>query len=1022
MKRTRWQRLEQLFLAAVERPPGEREAYVRSACPDESLRREVLELLEHDVAPERETVVRLALARSARKAAGSSPEDAWSGRALGPYRIEREIGRGGMGIVLLAHRSDGAFERKVAIKLSLANVVSGPLAEQLATERRILAGLDHPAIARLLDGGATPEGAPYVVMEYVAGRPIDAYCRERSLGLRERIGLFLTICDAVEHAHRTLVVHRDLKPSNILVTAEGRPKLLDFGIAKLLEPDPSGAGEPATRTLMRAMTPEYASPEQLRGERTTTASDVYALGVVLFELLAGRRPRRLETDSPTDAGRAQLTRDPPRPSTVSTFAFSRSLRGDLDNIVLVALRQEPERRYAGVHELADDLRRYLEGRPVTARPNTLGYRLRRFVGRHRVGVAAATLAAVALAAGVGFHTQRLARERDRAVQAAEKSEQIAGYLEQLFMASNPDEAQGREITALELLDRGASTIAESLASDPEVGADLLMVMAGAYRSLAAYDRTEDLLDQAHQIVAAHEGERSPRYAEVLSSRAALRAAQGREDEAMELSERAAGILDTAPPDDPRAATALHNLALLRLRAARYEEAARLAGRAHERRTALLGPSHPRSIASLAVLAKARRALGETERARVLLEQVLDERLATLGEHHSAVAETLVDLAAIDELEGDLLRAVERMERALAIRKLIFPPAHPTVGAAMINLSGILQETEDFERAENLAREALGIFRKSLVPTHPYVALARERLAQSLTLQGRTGEALALQRENVEALREHYGTSHPRFVTALHNLATVLHDAGEFRSAREVFDELVPLWEQLVGPDHENVAFARAARGKLLIDLADPSAARNELLRAREIAAARLGEDSRVVAAHVHHLGRAALLAGRFDEARRLLEESLTMRRRLFEEPANLSFADSHHARGELELATGRWESARAAFDGALAMRREVHGRPHMEIVLSLAGRARALAGLGDAAGAASTADEAVAMAREIDAPPHALGAALVAQAAARQATGDADGARRAREAGIAALARAYPEHHPLLAAARDSAS
>jgi serine/threonine-protein kinase len=1019
METSRWERLQRLFHAAAERPPAEREAFLAEACDDDALRREVLELLAHDEPLAPGTGVGEAVAAAARAAAPSHPADPWAGRSIGAYRVVRELGRGGMGVVLLAERADGAFERQVAVKLSLAGLAVGPLAERLESERRILAGLDHPAIARLLDGGTTADGAPYVVMELVEGRPIDSFCDEEQVDLRGRLELFVAVCDAVEHAHRRLVVHRDLKPSNILVTGDGQPKLLDFGIAKLLEPVETASGDAATRTMIRALTPEYASPEQLRGEPVTTASDVYALGVVLFELLAGRRPFQLETGTPAEAERVVLTRDPPRPSAVSRHEFRRGLGGDLDTIVLAALRKEPERRYPGARELAEDVRRYLAGRPVSARPSTLGYRVRRFAGRHRFGVGVAALALLAVAAALVFHTQRLASERDRAIQAAEKSEQIARYLEQLFVAGTPDEARGRETTALELLDRGAETIGTELASDPEVRADLLVVMANAYRTLAAYERSDALLDEAEELVAATEGERSPRFAEVLAARAALLAAQGEDDDATRLSERAVEILDAAPASEARAATALHNLASLRARAARHEEAAELAQRAHERRVALFGAEHPRTLASLSLLASAKATLGDTEDAYRLFEQVLDKQLAALGEDHSEVAETLSELAGIEEMRGDLPDAVERLERALAIRRQVFPARHPHLAVAMVNLSGILQEIDQFDRAEQLAREALSTFRDVHEPDHPHVALARERLAQVLGLQGRAAEALALQHESVESLRAHYGAEHPRYATALHNFGGLAYNAGAFDTARDVFNDVIALWTKIVGADHLNVAFAQAAQGKVLIELGETDRARRELEHAKRLAIEHVGPEHRIVASHLHHLGRAAIIAGDLPQARRELEQALAMRQRVLDDPVNLSLADTHHALGMLALAEQDWPAAEQAFDRALAMRREIHAGPHREIALSLAGRARARAAAGQATPAVADAHEAVAMAEELQAPPHELGLAFLALAEAHTAADEVDAAREARERAVALLKSAHPAHHPHVVAARE---
>src|SRR5215470_5019015 len=382
-----WPLVKDVFQAALDRPPEERAAFLDSACAgDDALRREVESLL---------VAQREAGAFLSRPAALPAPPEL-EGRRVGPYRVLGPIGRGGMGVVYRAVRDDDVFRKTVALKV-VAGGASAEHLRRLAHERQILGRLQHPNIATILDGGTTDEGQPYLVMEYVEGEAIDAYCAARGLGTRERLEMFRTVCSAVQYAHQNLVVHRDLKPQNVLVTPDGQPKLLDFGIAKLLaagvDPD-----ETPTATLLPMMTPEYASPEQVRGEAVTTASDVYSLGVVLYELLTGARPYSVRTGSLQEIVRVVCDTQPAVPSAAAPQAHG--VRGDLDTIVLKALRKEPARRYASAQELADDLRRYLEGRPVLARKDTVGYRVGKFVGRHRVGVAAAALVAASLVGGL----------------------------------------------------------------------------------------------------------------------------------------------------------------------------------------------------------------------------------------------------------------------------------------------------------------------------------------------------------------------------------------------------------------------------------------------------------------------------------------------------------------------------------------------------------------------------------------------------------------------------------------------
>jgi tetratricopeptide (TPR) repeat protein/tRNA A-37 threonylcarbamoyl transferase component Bud32 len=411
----RFRQCEELFHAAAALSGRERAELLEQACAgDPGLRVEVERLLAAH-ARAGDFIASPAIAG----AADWFPrEESWSGRRVGPYRILSEIGRGGMGAVYLAERADGQYEQRVALKLIKRGMDTEQVLARFRSERQILASLDHPHIARLLDGGSTDEGVPFFAMEYIEGEPIDAYADRQDLSVEDRIRLFLHVCAAVAYAHQHLVVHRDIKPLNILVTPDGTPKLLDFGIAKVLH---DGADEAtSTVTGMRLLTPEYASPEQVEGQHATTASDVYALGVVLYELLTGRSPYRLRSRAPLDVVVAVRTTDPERPSVAgSTDKIRRRLRGDLDVILLTALRKEPTRRYPSVEQFAGDLRRHLEGLPVRARPDTFRYRAGKFVRRNRGAVAAATVVMLALVAGT-VATAWQAREARAAQARAER--------------------------------------------------------------------------------------------------------------------------------------------------------------------------------------------------------------------------------------------------------------------------------------------------------------------------------------------------------------------------------------------------------------------------------------------------------------------------------------------------------------------------------------------------------------------------------------------------------------------------
>lgn len=477
----RWERLEEIFAAVADLPPGERAPALDRLCGDDTaLRAEAESLLSYE---DGSTGVLSGVVGQA--AASVAADQRAVGRRFGPYYAIRLVGAGGMGAIYLAARADDQFQKQVAVKLIKSGMDSDAVVRRFHTERQILANLDHPYIARLLDGGTTDDGRPYFVMEYIRGKPIDQYCEAAGLGVEEICELFRKACEAVAYAHRNLVVHRDLKPGNVLVTADGTPKLLDFGIATILT---AGPGEPsADQTVTmgaRAMTPDYASPEQVRGGAVTTATDVYALGAVLYHLLTGQKPHRLQGLTAGEIEAAICDRDPARPSTVAPQTLRRRLQGDLDNIVLKALRKERDRRYPSADALSEDLRRYMAGLPVTAREDTAFYRAGKFLRRHRVAAAATAVVALSLAAGAVVSTV----EARRARAAQQVAEERLGQMTELANTSmldlydtierlpgSTDARKQMVVTTLAFFDR----LAKTSGSDPKVQD----VLAAAYMRL-----------------------------------------------------------------------------------------------------------------------------------------------------------------------------------------------------------------------------------------------------------------------------------------------------------------------------------------------------------------------------------------------------------------------------------------------------------------------------------------------------------------------------------------------------------
>src|SRR5579884_1471274 len=536
-----YDRVKELFYAALERRPDQVSTFLIEACAtDDALRVDVESMLAaHHAANRFIEVPAIQIAASLILADDSENIE---GDRIGPYRLVREIGRGGMGTVYLAIRDDDQYHKQVAIKLIKRGMDTDFIVQRFRNERQILANLDHPNIAHLLDGGATKDGLPYFVMEYIEGKSIDEYCRSPKLPLPDLLEVFRRVCSAVHYAHQNLVIHRDLKPGNILITAGGEPKLLDFGIAKLLNSDSETEAANRTTTRLRPMTPHYASPEQVQGHHITTACDVYALGVLLYELLTEKR--RHGEAAPEEIARAICEGEPEKPSVV---VHCKALRGDLDNIVLMAMRKEPERRYSSAAQFSEDIRRYLQGLPVIAQKDTLGYRTEKFIRRHRTGMAAAALFVLLTAAGI---TAVLWQARIAARQARIAAEENAFLQNMLLYASpGPGHGQSTDVKVVEVLDQASRQIENNFNNEPEVKAELHRTIGRTYVSLRLFDRAlhhaQASLDLRQQIY----GERHLKVAESLAGLGGLYLVKGDYNKAIGYYEKALPMQRTLPGAD-----------------------------------------------------------------------------------------------------------------------------------------------------------------------------------------------------------------------------------------------------------------------------------------------------------------------------------------------------------------------------------------------------------------------------------------------------------------------------------------
>ena len=866
MRPERWVEVQRVFHEALERPEPERGAFL-AALPDEELRHEVAELLaahagaddflDTPVArlPDAGRTVLSGLAAGSPGERAAEPGDAPLPE-IDAYEVVRPLGEGGMGEVFLCRQRTEDFTRLVAVKVVKRGMDTDEVLRRFALERRILASLVHPNIAQLHDAGATADGRPYFVMEYVEGERIDVWADREGLGVEARLGLFRAVCDAVQYAHRKLIVHRDLKPGNVLVSVDGVVKLVDFGIGRILSPDDAGDAEASrTRTRARRLTPDYAAPEQLRGEPASTVSDVYALGVLLFQLLTGLTPWPRATTSDEALARTRTATAPPRPSAVlegrsaedghERTRRARRLRGDLDTIVMKAMHPDPDRRYGSAAALAEDLERHLAGRPVTARPDSLGYRAHKFVRRNTGAVAAAAaivlgLAAVSVTSTV--QSRRVARERD-------KAREVQSFLLETFGASTAEGAGGDATTVRELLDAQSATVRSTYADDAELRAEMLGVLADAYHRLGLFADAEPLAREAlaerramepgdHEDVAAAldllgwirhrrgDGEEAVTLltesvdmwrrlgeghadglARALNDLGSVHDQMGRTDAAEPLLREALAIRERGGRTDRAVAVTSSNLAALVYRQGRYAAADSLGQAALEALRATVGPDHRRTFVAQSNLATFRWVAGDLDGAAELYEDLLARQREVDGGRNARTASSMVTYASLLRARGEPAAAEAMLREALAVQEEVLEPTHPDIGNSTRILGVLLQQAGHAEEGLPYLYRSLDVYRSAYGDRHRLVGESLIAVARSLDLLGdRTGARRAFT-EGIDVLAEAVGEGHPRTLESRLMLAEAHRDAGDVAAA----DVELTRVERELGEGTPEAIAARAAR-------------------------------------------------------------------------------------------------------------------------------------------------------------------------------------------------------------------
>jgi serine/threonine-protein kinase len=836
-----WRRARALFERALEVEPAGRAAFVAAEAGGETpLEAAVARLLEADAAGTGplETPSRRDLA----ELFADATEEAWLGRMVGPYRIEARLGRGGMGSVFRARRADGRFEKEVAVKVMRSGLLDPESRRRFDRERQILASLEHPAICRLIDGGEQ-DGVPWIAMELARGEEITAWCHSRRLPTRDRVELLLEVCDAVAHAHRRLVVHRDLKPSHVVVGADGRVRLLDFGIAKLLDDS-----APGTVVWQRILTPEYASPEQVAGRSIGTASDVYALGILLYELIAGAPPfpwagltpeailERLEHSvppPPSEGARAPRAGASPAPD------GARAARGDLDRIVRMALRPRAEDRYPSVEALAADLRRWRDGFPVEATGSGAGYRLRCLLRRRPAATAAAAAAIVAVVASAALAKL----EQRRAEIERARAEAVTSLLLESFASADPERTRGETVTAREVLDAGARRL---LTGGPAttVEVDVARTLGETYARLGLYDDAARLLDVAARSVGSQT--RLDARAALLAARARLALDRGETAGAADLAREAMALLradnegagadaverlladiEFADGDRPGATRRIADLrerqrralgdaasetALTTLQLAGFEEQQANV----ERAAALLAeaklgidPEAPRAFDLGMEESNVLWRLGRNAEALARAEATCALARRVWGERHPSVARCLNLLGAIHRELGQVVEAEHAFLAAIELQRELYGPRHPVLARTLYNRATQLQfELGRPGAAEPLYREAVETARAAFDdPHHAALGNYLRGWARGLIAVGRVEEGMARSREAIEIFRRHPNAD-VDVASAESDLGWGLLECGRNEEAANLLRRALPALEAAYGPDHRIVARAR----------------------------------------------------------------------------------------------------------------------------------------------------------------------------------------------------------------------
>jgi eukaryotic-like serine/threonine-protein kinase len=979
----RWDEIDAVFTGAIALEPAERFAFVERRCGgDLELRDAVLSLLKRAVEAEDFLEnpgihVPGSLLDDWRDETEEEEEGPASRKPVGAYRLVREIGRGGTGSVYLAERADGAFEQQVAIKILRRGVDTDDVLARFRAERQILASLNHPNIARLLDGGATDEGRPYLIMELVAGQPITEFCDSRRLTIEERLKIFLVVARAVQDAHRNLIVHRDIKPSNIMVTEDGTVKLLDFGIAKLLDESASEESTPRTRTGYRLMTPDYASPEQVRGEPVTTATDVYQLGLLLYQLLSGRHPFHRSGRTPFALERAIREEEPLPPScafalqaethrpsahrTSEEIADLRRteprrlqsrLRGDLDVIVQMAMRKEPTRRYHSAAALQEDVERHLNARPVAARSDAWGYRTRKLVRRRPGAVAAGLLAMFAAGGYVGTlqaHAQRLEHERNLARgewQRAEAAQHVAEKAQQ--MAEE---------------ERNRVRFERDRVKSERERAEAAHVLATAERMRAETerDRAEAALRRAR--VETEKAEQVTKFLIGLFESSDPAQARGEDLTVRQVLDRGLAQADRLPAEPEVRADLLSAMGTVYRSLGLYDSALPLAQEALTLRRQLHDGPHVDVVQSLRFLGRTLDNSGDHRGAEQAFREALAMGRELLGDEDLIIAEVLENLAVTLRSTGAMRERAEALHKAVAIRSGK-PNVEPRDFAASLNVLGLtLWQQGDYHGAARVFRAELEILRREVGNDHPDVARSLHMLAAQLMNTDLEGAETVL-REAITISQRVMGPEHPSLVASMNNLGIVLRDRRDYEGSERVLQEVLVIQHRALGPEHPQSVPILGNLGRTLRAKGDHDRAERYFEEALALLRSSGGEDHPHVGHTLHELGLVHSARGDLTSAEGLHREALARQTSAFGEES-APVATGMNLLGTVMRKKGDLPGSAELHRSALAIARKEAGGKNATVARSLLELGLVLQAQGDFEGAELSLREGLQIFREL---------------------------------------------------------